>query len=145
MESNEYTATNLVESVQVKIPTWSMVCGEQLLAEIGYHPLVLASFDGLIGNIQKSALPEALIQAIEQDTDGYPSAAEFFIAKLTDKLIQQFRRYPTVIHRTTDFKTDDLALLRGFEFFETKEAAPRLPRCQPGGRRGQTPYRSPRP
>jgi pyruvate, water dikinase len=131
----------LVEIAKEQLATWKLVRGEHFLSYVGVHPKALEAFDYYTGaqSGRAVAMPDwrktdiiqlrhkpLLIKHIKKLIAGYTSAREYFISQLATKLTTSVHQgaFSKVIFRTTDFKTHDLALLRGSELFEVEERNP---------------------
>jgi pyruvate,water dikinase len=88
--------------------------------DIKAHPLALVRPDAVASARERRALAKL--------TDGWPSAQEYFVAKLAAGIARiAAAHYPRpVIVRTSDFKTNEYARLLGGAAFEPKEENPML-------------------
>ncbi|MFL0796597.1 MAG: phosphoenolpyruvate synthase [Cellvibrionaceae bacterium] len=97
---------------------------------VGIHPSALALYD---------ELPSTLKKTVDARTAGYPSAADFYVAKLAEAistLAAAFAPHPVIV-RLSDFKSNEYNNLIGGSMFENGEENPTL------GLRGVARYLSP--
>ncbi len=97
---------------------------------VGIHPSALALYD---------ELPSTLKKTVDTRIAGYPSAADFYVAKLAEAISTMaaaFAPHPVIV-RLSDFKSNEYSHLIGGSMFENSEENPTL------GLRGVARYLSP--
>ena len=147
-------ASHLIHRAASFLNTCLLVRGEHFLSLLGVHPKALEAFDQSgTASPRRHSVPSAydaeglkriqqhprLMKRIGQQVAAYPSAREYFISQLAERLVAAGHEGRTqyIVFRTTDFKSNELASLLGAEFFEAKERDPQM------GVRGLRRYLSP--
>lgn len=132
-----------IEKININLPTWKLIRGENFLSYLGVHPKALEMFDyyTVFDSNQSTNIPQQhqnnfnkfkkesnLIEHIERLVENYSTAREYFIDRLSSKIESSLNEGKTnkVIFRTTDFKSHDMEHLIGGELFEVKERSPQM-------------------
>lgn len=99
-----------------------------IASHIGIHPLALIEFEKLRKRAETDRTIAAIVEQIEERTQGYDNKEDFFVEKLAwgvGKIAATF--YPKdVIVRLSDFKSNEYASLIGGALYEPTEENPML-------------------